>query len=196
MVCCGPSSSWITSISTRTQHHAVGSACIRIRASRPSRGSSRAAWATKTHQARPERFRKGVWSGCRREAARGTVAISATRRAFVGFSSGWRCLPRPSWGKQKAFISHLTSSSTMARPPVLLGHHGTASGTIETASPINYLSVKLKAGERWRYQPPKGQAVAWSAVSLGRLLAPDAIGSGELAVFEGVGRRHRFPCGD
>jgi redox-sensitive bicupin YhaK (pirin superfamily) len=67
---------------------------------------------------------------------------------------------------------------------VLLGHSGMARSTIQPPSPINYLSVKLKAEERWRYQPPEGQTVAWLAVSTGRLIAPDAISSGELAVFE------------
>ena len=67
---------------------------------------------------------------------------------------------------------------------VLLGRYGAASSSIETPSPITYLSLKLKAGERWRYQPPQGQTVAWLAVSTGQLTAPEAIGSGELAVFE------------
>src|SRR2546426_11059873 len=36
---------------------------------------------------------------------------------------------------------------------VLLGSHGSASSAIESPSPINYLVVSLKAGERWRYEP-------------------------------------------
>ena len=49
---------------------------------------------------------------------------------------------------------------------------------------MNYLSVKLKAGEGWRYQPPQGHTVAWAAVSVGSLLAPEGLHCGELAVFE------------
>jgi len=67
---------------------------------------------------------------------------------------------------------------------VLLGRYGTASSQIRAPSPMNYLSVALKAGARWRYQPPDEQTVAWAAVSRGSLHAPDALQAGELAVFE------------
>jgi redox-sensitive bicupin YhaK (pirin superfamily) len=67
---------------------------------------------------------------------------------------------------------------------VLLGHYGAAKSAIQTPSPINYLSVKLRAGDRWRYQPPEGQTVGWMAVSVGRLSAPDAVGAGDFAIFE------------
>jgi len=67
---------------------------------------------------------------------------------------------------------------------VLLGRYGTASSQIRAPSPINYLSVSLKAGARWRYQPPDEQTVAWAAISRGSLLAPDALQAGELAVFD------------
>src|SRR6202790_800137 len=39
---------------------------------------------------------------------------------------------------------------------VLLGSYGWAKSAIIAPSQINYLAVKLKAGERWRYQPPAG----------------------------------------
>src|SRR5438067_6571405 len=34
---------------------------------------------------------------------------------------------------------------------VLLGSYGTATSAIKTPSPMNYLAVRLKAGERWTY---------------------------------------------
>ena len=37
---------------------------------------------------------------------------------------------------------------------VLLGSYGSASSAIVSPSPINYLAVRLRAGERWRYEPP------------------------------------------
>src|SRR5258705_12551775 len=37
---------------------------------------------------------------------------------------------------------------------ILLGSYGAASSAIKAPSPINYLAVQLKAGERWCYQPP------------------------------------------
>jgi len=67
---------------------------------------------------------------------------------------------------------------------VLLGSYGTAGSDIGVPSPLNYLSVSLKAGDRWTYQPPKEHTVAWAAVSQGRLRSPAALQAGELAVFE------------
>jgi hypothetical protein len=48
----------------------------------------------------------------------------------------------------------------------------------------NYLAVKLKAGESWRYLPPHGHLVLWIAVASGILSGTDNIGTGELVVFE------------
>jgi len=48
---------------------------------------------------------------------------------------------------------------------VLLGSHGSASSVIESPSPINYLAVRLKAGERWSYEPPAGHTVLWGPPS-------------------------------
>lgn len=66
---------------------------------------------------------------------------------------------------------------------VLLGRYGSAASAIDVPSPITYLSVSLKAGERWRFQPPKGQTIGWTAISRGTLVAPDAMGAGELVIF-------------
>lgn len=67
---------------------------------------------------------------------------------------------------------------------VLLGRYGSAASAIASPSPVNYLSVKLKAGEQWRYQPPAGHTVAWAAVGEGRLRVPQGLRAGELAVFD------------
>lgn len=71
---------------------------------------------------------------------------------------------------------------------VLLGRYGAAQSPIPAPSPMNYLAVQLKDGERWRYTPPAGHTVGWVAVNVGRLDAGDGtggpIGTGELAVFE------------
>lgn len=67
---------------------------------------------------------------------------------------------------------------------VLLGHHGAASSAIQAPSPMNYLSVKLKAGEHWRYQPSPGHTVGWVAVSAGGLWVPEMLRAGELTVFD------------
>ena len=67
---------------------------------------------------------------------------------------------------------------------VLLGSYGSAANPIASPSPINYLVVRLKAGERWRYEPPSGHTVLWVAIASGVLLAPDELRRGELAAFE------------
>jgi redox-sensitive bicupin YhaK (pirin superfamily) len=66
---------------------------------------------------------------------------------------------------------------------VILGAYGGLQSPI-AAPPMNYLSVSLKAGERWTYHPPQGHTVAWVAVHEGVLRAPSPIPSGELAIFE------------
>lgn len=49
---------------------------------------------------------------------------------------------------------------------------------------MNYLDVRLRAGEVWRYDPQRDHEVAWIAVHEGKALAPQSIPAGELAVFE------------
>src|SRR6266478_410264 len=63
---------------------------------------------------------------------------------------------------------------------VLLGNYGTAASSIKAPSPMNYLAVHLKAGERWSYQPPAGHTVLWTAVGMGSVLVPDELRQGEL----------------
>src|SRR5258707_7291376 len=67
---------------------------------------------------------------------------------------------------------------------VLLGSYGSASSAIESPSPINYLAVRLGAGERWRYDPPAGHTVLWTAIASGTVSVPDGLRHGDLAAFE------------
>jgi len=67
---------------------------------------------------------------------------------------------------------------------VLLGNHGIASSAIACPSLINYLAVRLKAGERWRYEPPAGHTVLWTAIASGAVSVPDELRHGDLVVFE------------
>ncbi|MDB6102244.1 MAG: pirin [Gammaproteobacteria bacterium] len=67
---------------------------------------------------------------------------------------------------------------------VLLGSYGSASSTITSPSPINYLAVRLEAGERWRYEPPARHTVLWAAIASGVLAAPDELRHGDLVAFE------------
>ncbi|HXI47924.1 MAG TPA: pirin family protein [Steroidobacteraceae bacterium] len=67
---------------------------------------------------------------------------------------------------------------------VILGSYGGAKSAIAAPARINYLDVRLAAGERWIYQPPADHEVAWIAVSEGTLRTPESVSAGELAVFE------------
>jgi redox-sensitive bicupin YhaK (pirin superfamily) len=75
---------------------------------------------------------------------------------------------------------------------VLLGSYGTATNAIASPAPINYLAVRLKAGQRWRYEPPAGHSVLWAAIASGTLLAPDALRPGELVAFDPSGEAVDF----
>jgi redox-sensitive bicupin YhaK (pirin superfamily) len=67
---------------------------------------------------------------------------------------------------------------------VLVGTHGGATSTLKAPASLNYLAVRLRAGESWRYQPAVDHAVGWIALSTGRVLVPETVEAGELAIFE------------
>jgi redox-sensitive bicupin YhaK (pirin superfamily) len=67
---------------------------------------------------------------------------------------------------------------------VLLGAYGSAASAIPSPAPINYLAITLRAGERWRYQPPAGHTVLWVALARGMVAVPDLVQAGDLVAFE------------
>jgi redox-sensitive bicupin YhaK (pirin superfamily) len=67
---------------------------------------------------------------------------------------------------------------------VLLGTLGEVSSPLMAPSSINYLAVRLKAGEIWRYDPPADHSVCWIALASGRLAVPEPVEAGELVAFE------------
>jgi redox-sensitive bicupin YhaK (pirin superfamily) len=67
---------------------------------------------------------------------------------------------------------------------VLLGSYEGVDSPLKAPSPINYLAVRLKAGETWRYDPPAGHDVAWIALASGSLTVPEPIAAGELVAFD------------
>jgi redox-sensitive bicupin YhaK (pirin superfamily) len=73
--------------------------------------------------------------------------------------------------------------SAHGRARVILGALGDARSPIDAPSAMNYLDVRLRSGEVWRYDPPAGHDVAWIAVHEGRVLTPEPVSVGELAVF-------------
>lgn len=105
----------------------------------------------------------------------------------------WLALP-PALELAAPFSRYFGPEQIRSEGPVtvLLGAYGAARSPIDAPAPINYFSVKLRAGESWRFQPPPGHDVAWAAVSVGSLRVPEAIGAGELVVFEEGGQEVAF----
>ncbi|WP_168790130.1 pirin family protein [Paraburkholderia aromaticivorans] len=66
---------------------------------------------------------------------------------------------------------------------VILGSYGNTHSPVTCPEGINYLHVRLKAGEQWRYVPPVGHTVAWTHVHRGTLCVAGERLRSELAVF-------------
>jgi redox-sensitive bicupin YhaK (pirin superfamily) len=67
---------------------------------------------------------------------------------------------------------------------VILGYYEGVQSPVLAPRGINYLHVRLSAGERWRYTPPTGHAVAWVSVQRGALHTGGERIRAELAVFD------------
>ena len=67
---------------------------------------------------------------------------------------------------------------------VLVGTHGGATSSLNAPASLNYLAVRLRAGETWRYQPAVDHTVGWVSLSTGRVRVPERVEAGELAIFE------------
>jgi redox-sensitive bicupin YhaK (pirin superfamily) len=97
----------------------------------------------------------------------------------------WIALP-PSLETAPYESKYLSPETIQTEGPagVLLGTHGAATSPIKTPSPINYLCVRLNAGEEWTYQPPPRHTVLWVALAFGKLSTADIVSQGELVAFE------------
>lgn len=124
----------------------------------------------------------GVWHG-------GRPIDGSTMRGF----QLWVALPASEENAPAQSI-YLAPSEVPQEGParVLLGQYGTAKSAIPVPAPMNYLAVRLKDGEHWRYTPPAGHTVAWIAVDAGRLDAGGQVDTGMLAVFEESGEAIDF----
>jgi redox-sensitive bicupin YhaK (pirin superfamily) len=66
---------------------------------------------------------------------------------------------------------------------VILGRYGDVESPVPAPAGINYLLVRLSAGEQWQYTPPAGHNVAWLSVQRGALRIADEPIANELVVF-------------
>jgi len=67
---------------------------------------------------------------------------------------------------------------------VIAGDYHGVNSIVRSPEGMTYLDVRLKAGERWTYQPPRHHDVAWIALHEGIVATPSEISAGEAAVFE------------
>jgi redox-sensitive bicupin YhaK (pirin superfamily) len=67
---------------------------------------------------------------------------------------------------------------------VIAGEYDGVKSIVASPPGITYLDVRLKAGERWTFNPPKGHDVAWIASHQGIVATPEQVSPGEVAVFE------------
>lgn len=97
----------------------------------------------------------------------------------------WIALP-PEMESSDSEARYLDASRFQRSGPgrVILGRHGEVASEVPARTGINYLDVRLKRGEKWRYEPPVDHIVAWIAVHKGKLSAPAIVAQGELVVFE------------
>jgi redox-sensitive bicupin YhaK (pirin superfamily) len=116
----------------------------------------------------------GAWHG-------GGSAGSGRSRGF----QLWIALP-PEHELGPAESIYLTPEAIHRHGParVLLGKLGEMSSPLQALSSLTYLSVRLKAGESWRYEPPANHTVCWIALSTGSLAVPERVQAGEFAGFE------------
>src|SRR5437867_423397 len=61
---------------------------------------------------------------------------------------------------------------------VLVGNHAGATSSLKAPASLNYLAVRLQAGESWRYQPAIDHKVGWVAAATGRLRVPEIVEAG------------------
>src|SRR6201982_169810 len=67
---------------------------------------------------------------------------------------------------------------------VIAGEYDGVKSIVQSPQGITYLDVRLKAGERWTFNPTKGPDVAWIASHQGIITTPEQVSTGEVAVFE------------
>ena len=66
---------------------------------------------------------------------------------------------------------------------VIAGEYDGVKSIVGSPPGMTYLDVRLKAGERWTYQPPRGHDVAWIASHEGIVATPQRVSKGEVVVF-------------
>ena len=97
----------------------------------------------------------------------------------------WIALPpEQETGEAKSIHLHKEQVPKVGPVTVLLGTYKGVSSPLTPPSDITYLGVSLKAGQRWRYEPPAAHTVAWMATKFGGVRVPELVEKHELVAFE------------
>ncbi|MFM0336279.1 pirin family protein [Paraburkholderia fungorum] len=114
-------------------------------------------------------------------------ASPADLKRFHGYQM-WVAL-RPELENGKPQTQYLPAQAIPHVGParVILGSYRDAHSPVQAPEGINYLHVRLDAGERWRYVSPAGHTVAWTHVHRGVLRVADERLRNEIAVFSESG---------
>jgi redox-sensitive bicupin YhaK (pirin superfamily) len=97
----------------------------------------------------------------------------------------WIALPpEQETGEAKSIHLHKEQVPKVGPVAVLLGTYKGVSSPLTAPSDMTYLGVSLKAGERWRYEPPAAHTVAWMATKFGSVRVPELVEKHELVAFE------------
>jgi redox-sensitive bicupin YhaK (pirin superfamily) len=75
---------------------------------------------------------------------------------------------------------------------VIAGEYEGVKSSVASPSGMTYLDVRLEAGQRWTYQPPRGHDVAWIASHEGIVATPQRVSKGEVVVFAQGGEAISF----
>ena len=116
----------------------------------------------------------GVWH---------TGGMSGTER-IKGFQL-WVAMP-PALELAEPDSQYLGASEFQFAGParVIAGEYDGVKSVVRSPEGMTYLDVRLKAGDRWVYQPPQSHSVAWIASHQGTVSTPSAVSAGEAVVFE------------
>ena len=117
-----------------------------------------------------------------------TWRLACRRSRRVGRARGFQLwLALPAEQELEAVENVYLSPDAVARDGparVLVGAHGAAASPLYAGASLNYLAVRLRAGESWRYQPAVNHTVGWLSLSTGRVRAPELVEAGELIILD------------
>jgi redox-sensitive bicupin YhaK (pirin superfamily) len=97
----------------------------------------------------------------------------------------WVAMP-PSLELAEPESQYLDASAFQHAGParVIAGEYDGIKSLVASPPGMTYLDVRLRAGERWVYQPPRNHDVAWIASHQGTVKTPSEVSAGEAVVFE------------